>query len=54
MTRESRKGEYLLSTDKEKLDLSVIHGYLRRSYWAEGVPRHVVSKSVENSMCFGV
>ena len=54
MTRESRKGEYLFSTDKEKLDLSVIHGYLRRSYWAEGIPLHVVSKSVENSMCFGV
>lgn len=54
MTRESRKGKYLFSTDKEKLDLSVIHGYLQRSYWAEKIPFHVVSKSVENSRCVGV
>jgi hypothetical protein len=25
-----------------------------RSYWAEGVPRAVVARSVEHSLCFGL
>lgn len=33
--------------------LEVIHGYLTRSYWAEGIPRAVVEKSVANSFCVG-
>jgi GNAT superfamily N-acetyltransferase len=35
------------------LDLEVIHGYLRGSYWAAGVPEDVVRRSIENSLCFG-
>ena len=54
MTREWRRGEYLISTDRSLLDLQVIHGYLSTSYWAAGVPEDVVRRSVENSLCFGV
>lgn len=36
------------------LDLEVVHGFLRRSYWAAGVPENVVRRSIENSLCFGV
>ena len=31
-----------------------MHEYLSRSYWAEGIPRDVVAKSVESSLCFGL
>lgn len=51
---EHRKGEFLLSTDPAQLDLDLIHGFLAGSYWAKGIPREVVARSIENSLCFGV
>ena len=54
MTREWRRGEYLISTDRSLLDPQVIHGYLSTSYWAAGVPEEVVGQSIENSLNFGV
>jgi GNAT superfamily N-acetyltransferase len=45
---------YRISTDPSELHLSVIHGYLERSYWAAGIPEEVVRRSIENSLCFGV
>ncbi|MGB9379519.1 GNAT family N-acetyltransferase [Candidatus Binatus sp.] len=47
-------GRFLISTDRSKLDLDVIHKFLARSYWAAGVPRATVVRSIENSLCFGV
>jgi GNAT superfamily N-acetyltransferase len=49
-----RKGEFLLSTDPRQLDLDLIHGFLSGCYWAKGIPRDVVVRSIENSLCFGV
>jgi GNAT superfamily N-acetyltransferase len=51
--RLEREG-YRISTDPSELDLGVIHGYLKESYWAAGVPEEVVRRSIENSLCFGV
>lgn len=31
-----------------------MHAYLSRAYWSEGIPRHVIAKSVEGSICFGL
>ena len=45
--------DYLISTDPARLDIGVIHGFLRESYWAEAIPREVVGRAVENSLCFG-
>lgn len=42
-----------VSTDKSRLDVDVIHGFLTGSYWAAGIPRDVVEKSIEHSLCFG-
>ena len=54
MSREWRRGEYLISTDRSRLNLGVIHDFLSASYWAAGVPEDVVKRSVENSLVFGV
>jgi len=54
MTQEWRRGEYIISTDKRRLDLSVIHGFLTTSYWAAGIPLEIVKKSIEHSLPFGV
>jgi N-acetylglutamate synthase-like GNAT family acetyltransferase len=47
-------GRFLISTDRSKLDVDVIHRFLARSYWAEGIQRETVVRSIENSLCFGV
>jgi GNAT superfamily N-acetyltransferase len=54
MTREWRRGEYLISTDRSGLDLDVVHDFLKRSYWAAGIPEEVARHSMENSLVFGV
>lgn len=46
--------EYEVSTDRRRLDVEVIHGYLARSYWSPGIPRGIVERAIENSLCFGV
>ena len=30
-------GRFLISNDRSKLDVDVIHRFLARSYWAEGI-----------------
>jgi GNAT superfamily N-acetyltransferase len=51
---ERQRDAFTVSTDPERLDLDVIHGYLTRSYWAAGIPRDVVERSLRNSLCFGL
>lgn len=31
-----------------------MHAFLTGSYWAEGIPRGVVARSIASSLCFGV
>lgn len=54
MVLERKVGEYVISTDKNKLDLDVIHGYLVDCYWAKGIPKDIVARSIEHSLCFGI
>jgi GNAT superfamily N-acetyltransferase len=44
----------VISTDPARLELDVIHGFLTNCYWAKGIPREVVARSIENSLCFGI
>lgn len=46
-------GDIAISTDKARLDLDVIHGFLAGSYWAAGIPRQLVERAVAHSLCFG-
>ncbi|HEX9989821.1 MAG TPA: GNAT family N-acetyltransferase [Chloroflexia bacterium] len=48
------KGEFSISTDRSRIDLDLVHSFLSNSYWAQNIPREVVRRSVENSLCFGV
>jgi GNAT superfamily N-acetyltransferase len=43
----------VVTTDRSRLDLDTIHGFLTTSYWARGIPRETVSRSMEHSLCFG-
>jgi GNAT superfamily N-acetyltransferase len=44
---------YEISTDRSRLDIALIHDFLRSSYWARGIPRAIVEKSIRHSLCFG-
>jgi GNAT superfamily N-acetyltransferase len=46
--------DYSISTDKNKLDITVIHTFLANSYWAKDIPLDIVKRTIENSLCFGV
>ncbi len=54
MPHESRHGDYLISDDPARLDVTAIHVYLTRSYWAEGIPRDFVEHSLAHSLCLGI
>lgn len=54
MPHESRHAGYLLSDDPARLDVSAVHAFLTTSYWAAGIPRDVVARALENSLCLGV
>jgi len=44
-----------ISTDKDKLDVHLIHQYLgSTAYWSKGRSMATVQLSIANSMCFGV
>jgi GNAT superfamily N-acetyltransferase len=48
------KGDYEISTDPARVDVSVVHAFLTNCYWAKGIPADTVRRSIENSICFGV
>src|SRR5262249_41316682 len=45
---------FTVSTDSTLLDLDVIHGFLRTSYWSPEIPRRIVERAIANSLCFGL
>jgi GNAT superfamily N-acetyltransferase len=52
VTRTSER-TIVVTTDRARLDLDVIYGFLTTSYWARGIPRETVARSMEHSLCFG-
>jgi GNAT superfamily N-acetyltransferase len=51
---EWRQGPYTVSDERTRLDLAVVHGYLSRSYWAAGIPRVLIERSLAHSLAFGI
>ncbi len=54
-SRELRRGGYVISTDKARLDVRAVHAYLsQESYWAAGRSLEAVQRSIEGSLCLGL
>jgi len=51
---ERRRGDLLVSTDRSRLDVDLIHRVLATTYWASGVPRDVVVRAIAGSIAFGL
>jgi len=47
-------GPYCVTTDPERIDFDVVHGFLSRSYWAENIPRETMATAIANSLCFSL
>jgi len=55
MSIEWRQGDYVISTERERLDVDLIHKFLSESsYWAIGRSLEVVRRSIEHSLAFGI
>jgi GNAT superfamily N-acetyltransferase len=55
MKQEWQRGNYVISTDITRLDVSFIYDFLSNdSYWAQGRSLELVKRSVENSLNFGL
>lgn len=44
-------GDVRITDDREQVDLDVLHPFLAQAYWSPGVPREVVERAVEHSLC---
>lgn len=51
---EQHRDGFTVSTDPARLDVGAVHAFLTTSYWAEGIPRETVERSLRNSLCFGL
>jgi len=54
MYQEYHRDHFTISTDPSRLDVDAIHAFLTRSYWAEGIPRDIVARSLRHALCFGL
>ena len=48
------KDGFTITTEREKMDIEFIHSFLNRTYWAEGISKETIRRSIEGSLCFGV
>ena len=51
---EIRFKDFLISDDKEKIQLDTVCRLLSSTYWAKDRPKDTIEKSIANSMVFGV
>lgn len=55
MSQSWQRGDYTISTERERLDLALIHQFIStESYWGPGRPIDVVRRSIEHSLPFGI
>ncbi|KAA3440121.1 GNAT family N-acetyltransferase [Rufibacter hautae] len=51
---EANRSGFFLSFDKDLLQLDTIHKFLSQAYWSKGIPRQVVKRAIDHSLCVGV
>ena len=52
---EWTRDRFVISDDPARVDRELVHRFLRdESYWSRSVPRDVVDRSIDHSLCFGL
>jgi GNAT superfamily N-acetyltransferase len=54
MIHKWERGSATVSTDRDRLDLVIVHEFLTTAYWSPGVSAETVRRSIEHSIPFGV
>lgn len=49
-----QRDRFIVTTDRSRFDIHAIQAALTRSTWAPGIDSETVSRSIENSLCFGL
>jgi GNAT superfamily N-acetyltransferase len=49
-----KRDGYHIAVGANAVDVDAVHAYLTRSYWACGIPKALVAKSIRGSLCFGL
>lgn len=49
-----RREEFTITTDPSRIDRAAAHAFLTGSYWAAGVPREIVDRSIDHSIAFAL
>ena len=48
------RGEYVVSTQRPRLDVAMVLSLLRSTRWGRGLTEAILMRAVANSVCFGV
>lgn len=51
---EWTKDDFLITTNKSRIDVNYVHRFLSHSYWAANIPKETVQRSINGSICFSV
>ena len=51
---ESVRGDYVISTDRSRIDVAAVHAFLSQSYWSPGIPEDVIRRGIAGAICFGI
>jgi len=54
MIHELEKDGIIASDDPARVDIALLHDFLKQSYWAKNIPLSVVEESVRNSLSMGL
>jgi N-acetylglutamate synthase-like GNAT family acetyltransferase len=51
---EFRRGEFVVSTDRNRMDADVALALLHTTFWARDMKREVLVRAIANSVCFAL
>jgi GNAT superfamily N-acetyltransferase len=51
---EFHRGDFIVSTDRLRIDQTAALALLRTTFWAAGMDPAVLARAIANSVCFGV
>lgn len=49
-----RREDYLITTDKSKIDIEYVHQFLGNTYWAKNIPLDTFQRCINGSICYSV
>lgn len=51
---EWNQNNFTITDQTDQLDFETIHSFISESYWAKGIPKSILERAMNNSLCFGL